>query len=176
LLYYANALKLSEISKEDAISILKILKPHLSKNTVSKSYDAIKKFNLFNYKIINPGFDSINNYEKIVKDKSEGLIRIFENYEISSNRLFILGTLDYFRLVFENNAGKENSPELLNKLYDYAEKVEKEYFKLHPNNAELKDIDLSVLKNEFNNLQNYVSETLKIMPRLDENTDLSIFF
>jgi hypothetical protein len=48
----------------------------------------------------------------------------------------------------------------------YAEKVENEYFKLHPNNDELKDIDLSMLKNEFDNLQNYVSENLKIIPKL----------
>jgi len=38
--------------------------------------------------------------------------------------------------------------------------------KLHPNNDELKDIDLSMLKNEFDNLQNYVSENLKIIPKL----------
>jgi len=174
LLYYANALDLSKISKEDAITNLRIIKPHISRKTISKSYDTIKKFNLFNCKIEKSKFNNINSYEKIVMDKSKGMIHIFENYEISSNRLFLLGTLDYFRLVFENG-GNENL-ELLNRLYDYAEKVEKEYFKYHPKNVELKDMNLSMLKDEFNDLQNYVSENLKIIPKLDENTDLSFFF
>ncbi len=37
-------------------------------------------------------------------------------------------------------------------------------------------MDMSILKNKFELLQNYVSDKLKIMPRLDEDTDLSIFF
>ena len=177
LLYYANSMNLEYLNKQNTLRIIKILKPHLSEKIISQSFDNILKFDLLGADIDENYCDNLNNYEKIVRDKSKGLMDIFENYEISSNRLFLLGTLDYFRFVLENaDLNDKNKWKLLDKLYDYAENIEKRYFKYHPTGEELVNMDLSGLKHDFDMLQDYVSDTLEIIPRLDENTDLSIFF
>ena len=194
-------MNLEYLNKQNTLRIIKILKPHLSEKIISQSFDNILKFDLLGADIDENYCDNLNNYEKIVRDKSKGLMDIFENYEISSNRLFLLGTLDYFRFVLENaDLNDKNKWKLLDKLYDYAENIEKGYFKYHPTGEELvnmivvfailcscssDDIETVPQKDYFTLwntcealtvLQDYVSDTLEIIPRLDENTDLSIFF
>ena len=177
ILYYLSKMNLTQINKNEIISVVTSLKPHLSKDTILKSYENILKFDLVNYTPQNSTFDDLNTYEKIVKDKSKGLMSIFERYDVCSNRLFLLGSLDYFTFVLKHeNVDAETRSELLKKLYDYAEEVEKEYFLIHPSNEELINIDLSNLEHHFDLLQDYISKELRIIPKLDENTDLSIFF
>lgn len=65
--------------------------------------------------------------------------------------------------------------ELLNKFYDYCEKNEKDYFKHYPIINEFAFRDLTYLKNDFDKLEEYVSEELEIIP-IDETSDLSMFF
>jgi hypothetical protein len=100
---------------------------------------------------------------------------IYENFEKSSNRLFILGSLDYFRIVLKQDKVNDiNKADLLHNLYDYAEKVEKEYFKNYSTIDSFAYLDLNELRSEFDVLEEYVSSELEIMPKFDENSDLSI--
>ena len=89
--------------------------------------------------------------KKIVLDKLDGLISIFENYEVCSNQILILGSLDYFRLALKReNLKKQQKDELLKVIFEYGEHIE-------------------------NRLQHYI-EDFGILPRIyDENVDLSIF-
>lgn len=157
-------------SKEFRIKVQKLV-------YLSKFFGWDNSYHFVNYTPQNSTFDDLNTYEKIVKDKSKGLMSIFERYDVCSNRLFLLGSLDYFTFVLKHeNVDAETRSELLKKLYDYAEEVEKEYFLIHPSNEELINIDLSNLEHHFDLLQDYISKELRIIPKLDENTDLSIFF
>ena len=90
--------------------------------------------------------------KKIVLDKLDGLISIFENYEVCSNQILILGSLDYFRLALKReNLKKQQKDELLKVIFEYGEHIEND------------------------RLQHYI-EDFGILPRIyDENVDLSIF-
>ncbi|WP_298498555.1 hypothetical protein [uncultured Methanobrevibacter sp.] len=177
LLYYSNKMDTKNLSKTDSLNILKSLKPHIHQDIASKSYDNIEKFNLFNQNINDNQINDLDKFEKIVKDKAKGLMDIFETFDISSNRLFILGSLDYFRIVFDHENVKDiEKSELLNKLYNYCEKIEKEYFKNYSKLANFEYVNLEYLKHDFNSLEEYVSDELGILPKFNEHSDLSIFF
>ena len=63
--------------------------------------------------------------KKIVLDKLDGLISIFENYEVCSNQILILGSLDYFRLALKReNLKKQQKDELLKVIFEYGEHIE----------------------------------------------------
>lgn len=98
---------------------------------------------------------------------------IFENFTISSNRLFILDSLDYFRIVFDKEKlDNESKKELLKRFYEYSEKIEINYFKNYYKTDDFVYLDLGNLKKDFNNLEEYVSDELKILPKFDENSDV----
>ena len=70
--------------------------------------------------------------KKIVLDKLDGLISIFENYEVCSNQILILGSLDYFRLALKReNLKKQQKDELLKVIFEYGEHIENFYFTMH---------------------------------------------
>ncbi|WP_407411428.1 hypothetical protein [Methanobrevibacter sp.] len=176
ILYYSNKMNVKTLTKNDSINILKSLKPHISQDDASKSFDNVVKFNLFDETIVDEKIDN-NSLENIVKDKAKGLMDIYETFDTSSNRLFILGSLDFFRIVLqEADLNDMVKLELLNKFYDYCEKIEKDYFKNYSNITQFAFRDLTHLKNDFNKLEEYVSAELKIIPKFDETTDLSMFF
>ena len=172
LLYYSNKMKIKTLTKNNSIDILKSLKPHISKDTAEASYDNIVKYNLFNQPVLEKKINS----KRIVNDKAEGLMEIFEQFKVSSNRLFILGSLDYINIVLKLNINKKDELKLLNKFYRYAEKIEKEYFKYCTKMNEFAYLDLTDLKMEFELLEEYVSDKLQIMPKFDETSDLTALF
>lgn len=177
LLYYSNMINIKTLSKNDSINILKSLKPYIPSYCVSESFDNIVKFNLFNKKVADEKISNVNSLENIVKDKAKSLMDIYETFDTSSNRLFILGSLDYFRVALkESNLNDILKFELLKKFYDYSEKIEKDYFKNYSKINKFAFRDLDNLKNDFNKLEEYVSDELKIIPKFDETSDLSMFF
>lgn len=95
-------LNIKTLTKNDSRNILKSLKPYISQDDASKSFDNIVKFNLFDKTIVDNKIDNIIFLENIVKDNAKGLMDIYETFDTSSNRLFILGSLDFFRIVLPN--------------------------------------------------------------------------
>lgn len=177
ILYYSHKMNNKPLTKNDSIKILKSLKPHISKDNASKSFDNIIKYNLFKKNIVDKKITNVNSLENIVNDKAKGLMDIYETFSVSSNRLFILGSLDYFRIVLQKaNLNDIAKLELLKNLYDYSEKIEKDYFKNYSLINEFTFRDLTPLKNDFDKLEKYVSDELKIIPKFDETSDLSMFF
>ena len=172
-MFYNNKMKMKDITKKEAQNILKYLKPHIPNDTASKSFDNISNFNLFNKHINDAQFENNTELENIVVDKAKGLMDIFENFTISSNRLFILGSLDYFRIVLDKEKlDNKSKKELLKRFYEYSEKIEINYFKNYYKSDNFAYLDLSNLKKDFDNLEEYVSDELKILPKFDENSDV----
>ena len=173
ILYYINKVKIENIDKNSVLDILSFLKPHIPKTIMVESYKKIREYDLLNLDI-SPKQDALS--KKIVLDKLDGLISIFENYESCSNQMLFLGSLDYFRLALKReNLKKQQKNELMKTVFEYGEYIENFYFtkRMVPENFSY--YDLTPVEEEFDKLQHYI-EDLGILPRLnDENVDLSIF-
>lgn len=173
ILYYINKVKIENVDKNSVLDILSFLKPHIPKAVMVESYKKIREYDLINLDMT-PKQDELS--KKIVLDKLDGLISIFENYEVCSNQMLFLGSLDYFRLALKReNIKKQQKNELLKVVFEYGEYIENFYFTkcMLPENFQY--YDLTPVEEEFNRLQYYI-EDLGILPRLyAENTDLRIF-
>lgn len=174
ILYYINKVQLENVDKNSVLDILSFLKPHIPKTVMIESYKKIMEYGLINLDISLDKQDELS--KKIVLDKLDGLISIFENYEVCSNQMLFLGSLDYFRLALKReNLKKQQKNELLKVVFEYGEYIENFYFtkRMLPENFSY--YDLTPVKEKFNRLQYHI-EDLGILPRLyDENADLSIF-
>ncbi|MBE6510980.1 MAG: hypothetical protein E7Z74_06910 [Methanobrevibacter millerae] len=93
--------KLNEnISLDFAIKKLAEIKPHISSKIVEESFHDVEGFKLTNkslYNIIQ--VNALNDFKNNLKGKIIKNIKLFENFEINYNRVFILGSLDYLRIV-----------------------------------------------------------------------------
>ena len=140
----------------------------LAKNIIDNSINEIIGYNLTEQK------NDIN--KKIVNDKLDSIMSIFENFEECSNRTIILGSIDYFKIALKRENLKEpEKTELLNVIYDYGEFIKNFYFNNYKLGANFSNFDLTSINSKFDKLQDYISD-LKILPRLyDDNIDLNIF-
>ena len=156
------------------MEIISYLKPHLPKQVIKTSFEKINDFGLHTpFQLKNrPDFLS----KEIVVDKLNGLIAIFENFENCSNRMLLLGSMDYFRLSLKReNLEYHQKNELLNVVYDYGEYLEKYYFINYSITDDFPYHDLTPIDTKFNELQYYISD-LGILPRLyDDNVNLNVF-
>lgn len=173
ILYYANKLRLKSVDETKIIRILSYLKPDIPKKIIKEVYKRIKEFGLLNHYLLN---QDISFSKEIVLDKLDGLIDIFNNFEVCSNQTLVLGSLDYFRIALKReNLEKSQKEELLTTVYDYGEYVEHYYFTNYTLGDDFSYCDLTPLNEKFDKLQDYISD-LKILPRLyDEDVDLNIF-
>lgn len=174
ILYYIKKVNSNNVNVNEILDILSYLKPHIHKIIIVESYNKIKEYELINHDLINDNNDNLT--KEIVLDKLNGLIGIFEKYDVCSNQMLFLGSLDYFRLALEREKlNPQQQNELLNVVFDYAEYVENYYFTNHMFPENFPYYDLTPIEEDFNQLQYYISD-LSILPRLnDENVDLSIF-
>lgn len=174
ILYYISKVKLENFDKNRILDILSFLKPHIPKTVMVESYKKIREYDL-----INPDMSPEKRYtltKEIALDKLDGLISIFENYEVCSNQMLFLGTLDYFRLALKRETlKKQEKNELLKTVFEYGEYIENFYFTQNMLPENFPYYDLTPVNEEFDRLQHHI-ESLGILPRLnDENVDLSVF-
>ena len=110
---------------------------------------------------------------KIIKN-----INLFENFEINYNRVFILGSLDYLRIVLrEEKLNNYMKNDLFNLISQYVQDVEKIYSSCNEDNNVFENMNLSDLEEFFDRLQNYISHDLEVLPRLDDDDfDESLFY
>ena len=110
--------------------------------------------------------DVKNNLNKKIISK----IKLFENLKISYNRIFILGSLDYLRIVLReeklNNPMKNN---LFNQISEYIQDIEKICSICNGNNNIFENMNLSILEESFNRIQDHISQDFNILPRLDDD-------
>lgn len=173
ILYYTT--KITRVDENTLITILKSLKPNIAEKILLDALEDSKKYHLIKNHETKSG--NSNHDDAIIKDKINGLKSIFEEFEVCSNQTLILGSLEYLELALKKgNVEDLQKKEFNNKIYEYVDYIEYTYFK----NANLAKnfvyCDISLINEKFDNLQNYISDELNIIPRLyDENIDLNVF-
>ena len=170
---------LGNISLDTAIEKLGEIKSHIPSEIVRKSYHDVKDFELTQKPVsrkvrrvvLKDVKNNLNN--KIIKN-----INLFENFEINYNRVFILGSLDYLRIVLrEEKLNNYMKNDLFNLISQYIQDVEKIYSSCNEDNNVFENMNLSNLEEFFDRLQNYISHDLEVLPRLDDDDfDESLFY
>lgn len=170
---------LGNISLDSAIEKLGEIKSHISSEIVEESYYDVKDFKLANKPVsrkvrrvvLQNVKNNLNN--KIIKN-----ITLFENFEINYNRVFILGSLDYLRIVLrEEKLNNYMKNDLFNFISQYVQDIEKIYSSCNEDNDVFENMNLSDLEELFDRLQNYISHDLEVLPRLDDDDfDESLFY
>lgn len=105
-------------------------------------------------------------------------VQLFEHFDINYNRVFILGSLDYLRIVLrEEKLNKYLKNELYQSITQYIEDIEKIYSLSNQDNVVFENMSLNNLIEHFDRLQNYISQDLDVLPRLDDDDfDDSLFY
>ena len=170
---------LGNISLDTAIEKLGEIKSHIPSEIVRKSYYDVKDFKLTRKPVsrkvrrvvLKDVKNNLNN--KIIKN-----ITLFENFEINYNKVFILGSLDYLRIVLrEEKLNNYMKNDLFNLISQYIQDVEKIYSSCNEDNDVFENMNLSDLEEFFDRLQNYISHDLEVLPRLDDDDfDESLFY
>lgn len=177
ILFYKNCNK--TITSDYAIKKLADIKPYISSKTVKETYSDVKGFELTKKAVSN------NIQNVVLKDIKNNLnekinknIKLFENFENNYNTVFILGSLDYLRIVLrEERLNKYMKNDLFDLISQYILDVEKIYSSCNDDNNVFENMNLNNLEDFFDRLQNYISQDLNVLPRLDDDDfDESLFY
>ena len=130
-----------------------------------------EKQNQIQTKFLNDFKSALNN--KIIND-----IKLFEDFEINYNRVFVLGSLDYLRIVLrEENLNIYLKKELFDLISKYIDDVDNIYCLCDRNGELFENMNLSSLEDFFDRIQDYISQEMDIIPRLDDDDfDESLFY
>ena len=170
---------LGNISLDSAIEKLGEIKSHISSEIVEESYYDVKDFKLANKPVSRKVRRVVlQNVKNNLNNKMIKNITLFENFEINYNRVFILGSLDYLRIVLrEEKLNNYMKNDLFNLISQYIQDVEKIYSSCNEDNDVFENMNLSSLEEFFDRLQNYISHDLEVLPRLDDDDfDESLFY
>ena len=164
-------------SINEAIKKLGEIKPHISSSMVESAYKGVQDLKL----IHNPVYYNqyvLDDIKSNLNKKILDTIKLFENFEINYNKVFISGSLDYLRIVLrEENIEKSLKIDLFDNVNRYIEDVEKIYSLCDNDVVFFEKMNLNLLEGDFNRLQDYISYDLEILPRLDDdNFDDSLFY
>ena len=120
----------------------------------------------------------LENVKTNLNNKIFEYIKLFEHFDINYNRVFILGSLDYLRIVLrEEKLNKYLKNDLFKAIIQYLKDIKRIYSLCNDDNVVFENMNLNNLITHFNRLQNYISQDLDILPRLyDENFDNSLFY
>ncbi len=177
ILYYKGFK--SDFTVNNAINELNRIKPHISTDIVKNAYSDVKDFKSpaehisanLSKSVLEHAKTNLNN--KINED-----IKLFEYFEVNYNRVFILGSLDYLRIVLrEEKLNKYLKNDLFKAISQYIRDIEKIYSLCDKDEDVFENMSLNNLINHFDRLQNYISQDLDVIPRLDDDDfDDSLFY
>lgn len=161
-----------------AIHELNRIKPHITRDIVENAYNDVKDFIPPKNIQKNPPILVLENTKTNLNNKIIDNIRLFEYFEVNYNRVFILGSLDYLRIVLrEENLNKYLKNDLFKAISQYLTDVEKIYSLCNKDNDVFENMSLNDLINHFDRLQNYISQDLEVLPRLDDDDfDDTLFY
>ena len=165
-LLYVFKNRKDSFNKDNCISALNELKPHINNEIKFKAYDEIIKLDLINQITNKYSLEDINILKTSLKLKINKIQEQVEPLEICRNHTLILGSLEYMRIVMKiehiDIAYKKDLMEFINY---YANKLESTLLSLN----NLLNVDLTLFEDLFDQFQNYVSKELKIIPRVDDD-------
>lgn len=120
--------------------------------------------------------DDLDYLKDTLIDKIQKYIDYFTDFGQCNNSIIVSGSLDYLHIVLSkeklNPKMKDN---LLNLILQYVIDV-KEIYELCDSNSRLfENLNLNELEENFERIQDYVSQELAILPRLDDDEFDEIF-
>lgn len=170
ILYFLNCEK--NFPFTDAITKLNIIKPHIDSEIVENAYNdimewnLIKKDNVYGIVIID---DDLDSRKEILNKKIDNYIDYFKDFGRCNNSIVVAGSLDYLKKVLiHETLDLEMKNDLLKLISRYVEDVEKIYELCGGNTYVFGYMNLDSLENNFDRIQDYISQELDIYPRLDD--------
>lgn len=163
----------------DAINELKRIKPHIHQNIVETAYNDVKGFKLISKPISkNPPRFVLENIKNNLNNKILDNFKLFERFEVNYNQIFVLGSLDYLRIVLrEEQLNKYLKNDLYEAISQYIKDIQKIYLLCNEDDVVFENMSLYNLIQHFDRLQNYISQDLNVLPRLDDDEfDDSLFY
>ena len=155
------------------------IKPYISSNVVESAYVDVNGFKLSDKQVSRnlPKF-VLENVKTNLNSKILDNMKLFRYFDINYNQVFVLGSLDYLRIVLrEENLNKYLKEDLFNEINRYVVDIEKIYSLCNGDNEVFENMSLNDLIVHFDRLQNYISQDLDVLPRLDDdNFDDSLFY
>lgn len=169
----------SDFTVNAAIKHLNMIKPHIDSNIIENAYNDVKDFEL----PARPARKNIpesvlENVKANLNNKILENMKLFEHFDVNYNRVFILGSLDYLRIVLmEENLNKYLKNDLFQAISQYIKDIENIYSLCDGDAVVFENMNLNDLIKHFDRLQNYISQDLDILPRLDDDDfDDSLFY
>ena len=177
ILYYKEFQ--SDFTINNAVAELNSIGPHISTNIIENAYDEVKNFILPAKQIsVNLPKFVLDNDKSNLNNRILDNMRLFEYFGVNYNRVFILGSLDYLRIVLrEENLNEYLKNDLFEAIAKYVHDIEKIYSLCNGDDVVFENMNLNNLIRHFDRLQNYISQDLNILPRLDDDDfDDSLFY
>ena len=171
ILFYLN--DDPNISRKNTIDELHKIKPYIDSEIVENAYDDIIKLNLFGnhnfYQNIVIG-DDLNYFKDNLMKKIDCFMEFFTDFGQCNNSIIVSGSLDYLNIVLsKEKLNLQMKNDLLDLCLRYVKNV-KEIYDLCGGNSEVFEyMDLNLLEETFDRIQDYVSQELNILPRLDDD-------
>lgn len=174
-LLYAVGKKIKELSEEECVLLIQSLKQHIPHDIIVDAYHNIKSFKIF----VMDSFISkkdVENLEYAVINDMNYLDEYFERYETSNNQIIVQGTIDYMRIALrESNLNLNEKYKLLMFINRYLTIIKRISIEITPD--EFIDLNLDNLEEIFDQFQEYVSEELKIIKKIDDDDfDETLFY
>lgn len=173
-----------KITKEGRKLTKKITK-NIPSEVVEGLHNILNKYKTYSFSELEIHFiEILSDYCKlqvVPKDQMildiNDLLEIFRSYETSKNSLFVRGSLDYCRLLLKRE-NLDNGPEkdvLISHISIYIDKITELDIFVRKSPDSLSDLSLSEVIEKFNRIQD-LSKDFDLLPRLDDEIDLEIFF
>lgn len=110
----------------------------------------------------------VDNLEYEINIEFEELTRCYEKYESSRNQTIVLGSIDYMRIALrESNLNLDDKYNLLIFIKRYYEIIREIKDNITPN--DFMNLNLDDLEELFDQFQEFASEELKIIKRIDDD-------
>lgn len=171
ILFYLN--DNPNLSRENAIEELHKIKPHIDSEIAGNAYDDIIRLDLFGNDSFYPIIvidDDLGYFKNTLIDKIQYYIGYFTDFGQCNNSIIVSGSLDYLHIVLsreELNPQMKN--DLLNLIFQYVMDVKEIYELCDGNSMVFEHLNLNELEESFDRIQDYVSQELGILPRLDDD-------
>lgn len=171
ILFYLN--DNSNLSCEKAIEELHKIKPYIDSEIVSNAYNDIIQLELFgnnSFYQINVIDDDLDYFKNTLIDKIHKYIGYFTDFGQCNNSIIVSGSLDYLHIVlFREDLNPQIKYDLLNLIFQYVIDVKEIYELCGDNSKVFEYLNLNDLEENFDRIQDYVSQELNILPRLDDD-------
>lgn len=162
------------ISEDECVASIHSLKNYISPDTISDAYNSIGNFKLYFDNFIDE--EKVNSLQFEVTDKINMLNNKFNEYEDSRNQIIVLGTIDYMRITLrESNLDLADKYNLLIFIKRYLTLVDRISNEI--THSSFINLNLNNLEELFEQFQEFVSEELHIIKKIDdEEFDQSLFY